>query len=126
MTSPIRVGCRTAVTRFGRYCSIACLHVCAAIAFIGTDGSQARGSRSGATTWLMRQSGSTFEFSKDIFLVCKEIAYETVGMLFMHCQGVVSARAKDTGSQVIGKGCNIRLICRCELDKTGEVRGQGV
>jgi len=121
MVTPVSMRSRTAIPRLRSYRSVACFHVCPPIAFVCTDSSYTGSVRVRTTTRSMRECGGTFQFAKNLFFVIKKIAYEAVGMFFMHCQRRVGLGAKDTQGQVVGESRYIRLVCGRELNKTGKV-----
>ena len=56
----------------------------------------------------------------------EEVANEAVAVTFVHGQRVVCAGTEDAWSEILSQRGDKGLISRGELNKAGEVRGDGV
>lgn len=121
MAAASRRGLRAAGTTARGDGAVAGLHVGAAVAFVGADGSRAAGAGGRVT-----EGAGTFEFTEDGFFVVEEVADQPIAVPFVRCQATFDARAEDTKGEVVGEGGDEGFVGGGKLDEAGEVGGDGV
>lgn len=69
----------------------------------------------------MGERACALQLSENCVLVRKQIADEAVAVTLVHRQTRFLSWPQDAWRKCIGQCCNIRLVCRSELDETSEM-----
>ena len=114
-------GSGTGATSSSNDCTCTSFHVGFTVRLVSRDGPWARIDR-----YTVRERRSPFQFREDGIFMGKEIPDKAVRVLFFHSHGCFSPRSKNAGSESGCKGCNVRLVCRSKLNKTGKMGHESV